>query len=74
MQEIVHPAPVEFGATPDATLTLARTTLTRIQLGEVTMADAIQAGDVKVDGRQAAVAEFFGLLDTFPFWFNIVTP
>ncbi|HWJ07156.1 MAG TPA: alkyl sulfatase dimerization domain-containing protein [Steroidobacteraceae bacterium] len=63
-----------FGAAPDATMAMTKTTLTRIQLGEVTMADAIKAGDVKVDGRQAAVAEFFGLLDTFSFWFNIVTP
>lgn len=64
----------QFGASPDATMTMTKTTLTRIQLGEITMADAILAGDVKVDGRKAAVDEFFGLLDTFPFWFNIVTP
>jgi alkyl sulfatase BDS1-like metallo-beta-lactamase superfamily hydrolase len=63
-----------FGAAPDATMTLSKATLTRIQLGEVTMEDAIRAGDVKVDGRQAAVGEFFALLDTFPFWFDIVTP
>ena len=63
-----------FGAEPDATMTLTKPTLTRIQLGEVTLDEAIEAGDVKVDGRKEAIGEFFGMLDTFDFWFNIVTP
>ena len=29
---------------------------------------------MKVEGRREAFAEFVGLLDKFPFWFNIVTP
>ena len=36
--------------------------------------DAIKAGDIQVQGDQAKVEEFFGLLITYPFWFNIVTP
>jgi alkyl sulfatase BDS1-like metallo-beta-lactamase superfamily hydrolase len=43
-------------------------------LAQVTLDDAITAGDVKVDGRKEAIGEFFGMLDTFDFWFNIVTP
>ena len=35
---------------------------------------AIAAGDLKIEGRREAFAEFTGLLDTSPFWFNIVTP
>ncbi|WP_120313223.1 alkyl sulfatase C-terminal domain-containing protein [Mycolicibacterium elephantis] len=27
-----------------------------------------------MDGQQESLNEFIGLLDTFPFWFNIVTP
>jgi alkyl sulfatase BDS1-like metallo-beta-lactamase superfamily hydrolase len=63
-----------LGAEPDATLSLSKDTLARVQLGQVTLDDAIAAGDVKVDGRKEAVGEFFGMLDTFDFWFNIVTP
>jgi alkyl sulfatase BDS1-like metallo-beta-lactamase superfamily hydrolase len=63
-----------FSSAPDATMSLTKQTLTRIQLGEVTLEDAIRSGEVHVDGKQASVSEFFGLLDTFPFWFNIVTP
>jgi alkyl sulfatase BDS1-like metallo-beta-lactamase superfamily hydrolase len=63
-----------LGAQPDATMTLSKETLTRIQLGGVTLEDAVKAGDVKVDGKGEAIHEFFGMLDTYPFWFNIVTP
>jgi alkyl sulfatase BDS1-like metallo-beta-lactamase superfamily hydrolase len=63
-----------FSSAPDATMSLTKQTLTRIQLGEVTLEDAIRSGEVRVDGKQASVRDFFGLLDTFPFWFNIVTP
>lgn len=27
-----------------------------------------------IDGNRGSFDEFMGLLDTFPFWFNIVTP
>jgi linear primary-alkylsulfatase len=63
-----------FAPEPDATMTLSKPTLARIQLGRVTLEDAIAAGDVKVDGRKEAIGEFFGMLDAFNFWFNIVTP
>ena len=58
----------------DARVTLTKATLDDIQLGNVKLADAISSGDVKIDGNRGAFAEFMGLLDTFPFWFNIVTP
>jgi alkyl sulfatase BDS1-like metallo-beta-lactamase superfamily hydrolase len=61
-------------ASPDAKLTLTKTTFDRIQLREITADQAIAAGDLKIEGRREAFAEFTGLLDTFPFWFNIVTP
>jgi alkyl sulfatase BDS1-like metallo-beta-lactamase superfamily hydrolase len=58
----------------DATLTLTKQTLDRIQLRETTLDKVIGEGSVTVDGRKAAVGELLGMLDTFPFWFNIVTP
>lgn len=58
----------------DARITLAKLTLDRIQLGEITPEQAITSGEMKLDGRREAFAEFVGMLDKFPFWFNIVTP
>ena len=64
----------QFAVGPDATMTLTKGALTRVQLGQLTLKDAIEAGDIKVDGRKEAVGEFFGMLDNFDFWFNVVTP
>jgi alkyl sulfatase BDS1-like metallo-beta-lactamase superfamily hydrolase len=58
----------------DAKLTLAKTVLDRIQLGEITPEQAITSGEMKLEGKREAFVEFVGLLDKFPFWFNIVTP
>ncbi|WP_108257516.1 alkyl/aryl-sulfatase [Mangrovicoccus ximenensis] len=58
----------------DATVTLDRTVLDDINLGQVTMMDAIAGGSVTVEGDSGKVEDFVGLLDTFEFWFDIVTP
>ena len=48
----------------DLTLTLTKPTLERIQLGQLTMRDAIQGGLVQVtDGPPTEVARFFGYFD-----------
>ncbi len=53
---------------------LAEDTLDNINPGETTLSAAATASDVKVDGNEQSVTDFLGILDTFPFWFNIVTP
>jgi alkyl sulfatase BDS1-like metallo-beta-lactamase superfamily hydrolase len=58
----------------DATVTLTRDTLNSIILQETKLADAISSGDVKVSGDQAKLEELVSYLDTFEFWFDIVTP
>jgi alkyl sulfatase BDS1-like metallo-beta-lactamase superfamily hydrolase len=58
----------------DAKVTLTKSTLDRIQLKEIMVEQAITSGDLKVDGKREAFTEFVGMLDAFPFWFNIVTP
>ncbi len=58
----------------DATLTLSRDTLNNIILQQTTLADAIKSGDIKIVGNQAKLAELLTYLDSFNFWFNIVTP
>jgi alkyl sulfatase BDS1-like metallo-beta-lactamase superfamily hydrolase len=61
-------------ANADAKITLTKATLNRILLGEINPEGAITSGDMKVEGRREAFADFAGMLDRFPFWFNIVTP
>jgi alkyl sulfatase BDS1-like metallo-beta-lactamase superfamily hydrolase len=61
-------------AAPDASLTLAKATLDRIQLGQTSFADAMAAGDIKVEGDKARFTELMSLIEVPPFWFNIVTP
>ncbi len=58
----------------DATVTLKRATLNDVLLGQGTLNDKIKSGDIKVDGDQAKLDELVSMLDTFDFWFNIVTP
>ena len=58
----------------DATITLTRNTLNQIVLGQTTTDKAISGGDVKIDGSKAKLDEMLSYLDTFEFWFNIVTP
>jgi alkyl sulfatase BDS1-like metallo-beta-lactamase superfamily hydrolase len=58
----------------DATVTLTRDTLNKIILKETSAADAISAGTVKISGDRAKLDELMSHLDSFEFWFNIVTP
>ena len=58
----------------DATITLSKATLNAVQLKEATLEEKVASGDIKITGRKEALDEFLGLLDTFSFWFNIVTP
>jgi alkyl sulfatase BDS1-like metallo-beta-lactamase superfamily hydrolase len=57
----------------DCTVTLKRTTLDDIILRQVTLPKAITAGDVRIEGNAKALQEVLALLDTFEFWFDIVT-
>lgn len=58
----------------DANITMSRDTLNGIILGQTKMADAVKNGSAKVTGNQAKLDELVSYLDTFEFWFNIVTP
>lgn len=58
----------------DASWTLSRETLNAIMLKESTLEKAITDGDVKVTGDKAKLGELLDCLDTFEFWFDIVTP
>ena len=58
----------------DATITLSRETLDNIVLGQVKLDKAIADGDVKVSGDSNKLDQLVSYLDTFDFWFDIVTP
>jgi len=58
----------------DATLTLSRLALDEVILGEAKLADKLATGEARIDGSLEKLVEFLSLLDTFEFWFNIVTP
>ncbi len=59
---------------PDATVHISRKALDDIALGLATFAEKVDAGEARVEGNRAAWEEFLSTLDTFEFWFNIVTP
>ena len=58
----------------DVTLTISRTVLNEILLGQATPADKLATGEATIQGDPGKLAEFIGLLGEFEFWFNIVTP
>jgi len=57
-----------------ATITLTREALNQIVLKQTTLEKAIESGDVKIAGSKAKLEEMLSYLDSFEFWFNIVTP
>jgi alkyl sulfatase BDS1-like metallo-beta-lactamase superfamily hydrolase len=67
-------SPDRQDANADATLTLTRTALNKIILQESTFGEEIKNGEVQVVGSLDKVQELVSLLDSFEFWFNIVTP
>jgi alkyl sulfatase BDS1-like metallo-beta-lactamase superfamily hydrolase len=58
----------------DATVTLDRAVLDRLVLREITFADGVQEGLVRVDGDATRVAALFDLLDDFPLMFEVMEP
>jgi alkyl sulfatase BDS1-like metallo-beta-lactamase superfamily hydrolase len=61
------------GAT-DVVVRLTRPGFLAMTLAGVPLESLEANGMVEVDGEREALAELLGLLDTFEFWFNIVTP
>ncbi len=70
---VLHYAPTPI-PNANARISLSKSTLDDVQLGNTTLDQAVSTNDVSIDGQQESLNEFIVLLDTFPFWFNIVTP
>jgi alkyl sulfatase BDS1-like metallo-beta-lactamase superfamily hydrolase len=58
----------------DATLELSKEALIDLVTGATTLGQEIVRGNVTASGEPAKFGELLALLDTFAFWFNIVTP
>jgi alkyl sulfatase BDS1-like metallo-beta-lactamase superfamily hydrolase len=71
---VLNHTPNRQSKNADATITLNKETLDNIVLKETTLKDAISSGDVKINGNEAKLEEMLSYLDTFEFWWNIVTP
>lgn len=61
-------------ADADATFCLTREKLNDILLGETSFEKEVAGGSISVTGDAGALGELLSMLDTFDFWFNIVTP
>lgn len=59
---------------PDVTVVMSRTDLDNILLGQTTFEKEVKAGKVEVDGDAGKLGALLSMLDSFQFWFNIVTP
>lgn len=64
------------GLVPNAAVTARGKlfSLTSVFFDSVTVDDALAAGDLALEGSREAFDELLDLLDTFGFWFNIITP
>ncbi|WP_250437781.1 alkyl sulfatase dimerization domain-containing protein [Caballeronia sp. ATUFL_F2_KS9A] len=58
----------------DASITMTRENLNNIMLGTTNMQKLVMSGEAKVDGNSQQLGAFLTWLDTFEFYFNIVTP
>nr|WP_286153710.1 alkyl sulfatase dimerization domain-containing protein [Ochrobactrum vermis] len=58
----------------DATLKLSRSALDKVVLGEETLDKAVEGGSIQITGDKEKLTQLVSMLDSFDFWFNIVTP
>ncbi|MEZ0574681.1 alkyl/aryl-sulfatase [Halodesulfovibrio aestuarii] len=58
----------------DLSIDIPRALLNKVFLQETTLDDALKSKEVTVRGDEKKLHDLLGMLDNFPFWFNIVTP
>jgi alkyl sulfatase BDS1-like metallo-beta-lactamase superfamily hydrolase len=59
---------------PDVTVTMAKSTLDRINLRRVDLTTAIGTGDIRLDGDGSKFSELMSYMSTFDASFGIVAP
>jgi alkyl sulfatase BDS1-like metallo-beta-lactamase superfamily hydrolase len=70
---VLHHARGKPAAGADCSLTLTRGLLDDVIMGQTTFEKAIAGGTARVEGKPAVLLEFLSLLDSFDFWFDLVT-
>ncbi|KXV03371.1 hypothetical protein CR51_17850 [Caballeronia megalochromosomata] len=70
----IHYSKGKISDTADASITMTREDLNNIMLGTTNMQKLVMSGGAKVEGNSQQLGEFLTWLDTFEFYFNIVTP
>jgi alkyl sulfatase BDS1-like metallo-beta-lactamase superfamily hydrolase len=58
----------------DASVSISRSDLNEVMMGQTTMEKQVVSGKAKITGNTQKLGEFVTWLDNFDFWFNIVTP
>jgi len=71
---VLHYSKDRTSDTADASLTMSRSDLNNVMLGDTTVHSLVIAGKAKIDGNSQKLGEFVTWLDNFDFFFNIVTP
>ncbi|HYM33451.1 MAG TPA: alkyl sulfatase dimerization domain-containing protein [Candidatus Cybelea sp.] len=61
-------------AKPDASVTTTRAIFDAVALKKATMAESVAAGQTRIEGDVAKLAQLFGMLDEFEMMFPVVTP
>lgn len=71
---VLHFSKNRQAADADATVTLSRPALNQMMFTDINLDEKIASGQVKLVGNKEKLREFLSMLDSFEFWFNIVTP
>lgn len=62
-------------AVPDVVVKTEKSVLDSIQLGETSAEKAVESGEIRITPKDSPLfLKFRNMLDSFPFWFDIVTP
>jgi alkyl sulfatase BDS1-like metallo-beta-lactamase superfamily hydrolase len=71
---VLHFSKNRQAADADVTVTLSRPALNQMMFTDINLDEKISSGQVKLVGNKEKLREFLSMLDSFEFWFNIVTP
>jgi alkyl sulfatase BDS1-like metallo-beta-lactamase superfamily hydrolase len=71
---VLHAFPDRHDPKARAGLVITRTGFVDLLLGAATAEQLLGSGELEIEGDAGALIELMSLLDTFDFWFGIVTP
>ena len=66
--------PGQVAADAVASLRASRSVVVALNVRQISVAEAVAAGDLEIDGDQAVVEQLFAMLDDFTMMFDVVAP